>query len=139
MEEKKRSGVPKGLPIAAVVLLVLGLAAGPFVQARYTEQDLARNVIIAAMPFILIFVSIILWFMTLVWFVASRLNDNIDPNRYRPVELALIAGIVLGAAFMFQPWFFPLFKWGFLLLLVCTLGFILWSHIRPAPRELEVE
>jgi hypothetical protein len=32
---------------------------------------------------------------------------------------------------MFQPWLYILYKFGFLILLVSTLGYILWSHIAP--------
>jgi hypothetical protein len=38
---------------------------------------------------------------------------------------------------MFQPWFFPLFKIGFFMLLASTICYILWSHIKP--REAETE
>jgi hypothetical protein len=37
---------------------------------------------------------------------------------------------------MFQPWVFLAYRYGFLVLLISTLGFILWSHI--VPRESEV-
>jgi preprotein translocase subunit YajC len=32
---------------------------------------------------------------------------------------------------MFQPWLMIFYKIGFMVLLVSTLGFIWWSHIRP--------
>ena len=38
---------------------------------------------------------------------------------------------------MFQPWIFKAYTVGFLVLLFSTLGFILWSHITPAPPEYE--
>ena len=47
----------------------------------------------------------------------------------------LIAGIVLGIIGMFQPWFFPAFRYGFYLLLASTIGYIAWSHISPAPPD----
>jgi hypothetical protein len=43
----------------------------------------------------------------------------------------LIAGILLGIFGMFQPWLMVLYKIGFMTLLISTLGFIWWSHIRP--------
>ncbi len=127
-----RPRVPLGLPITAIVLFVLGLLTGPLIQANATEQQLAANVLLNAIPFILISVSIILVFVTLIWAIASSLNDNISRRIYRPIELALIAGIVLGVAGMFQPWLHILFRGGFYLLLFSTLGFILWSHVRPS-------
>jgi len=127
----KRLHVPIALPISAVVLLVLGLIAGPVIQATATPEQLADNVLLNAIPFILIFVAIILAFITLIWAVASVLNHNIAAPVYRVVELTLIAGIVLGVIGMFQPWLFILYQVGFLVLLISTLGFILWSHVVP--------
>lgn len=126
-----RPRVPLSLPVATVVLLVLGLLVNPYVQANFSEEQLADNVLLGAIPFILIFVSIILAFMTLVWAVASALNGNVPRRIYRPVELALMVGIALGTFGMFQPWIQALFSAGFYLLLICTLAFILWTHITP--------
>ena len=47
-------------------------------------------------------------------------------------ERGLIVGIVLGVLCMFQPWLFAGYRFGFLLVLFATLGFIVWSHITPA-------
>ncbi len=137
--EEKRSGVPRGMPIAAVILLILGLIAMPLINNNVSEEQLAKNVIISAIPFILIFASIIVVFMSLVWFASSRLSDNISDKIYRPIEYALIGGILLGIFFMFQPWVFQLFRIGFFLLLGSTIGFILWSHVRPRTAEEKVE
>jgi len=137
--EAKRSGVPIGLPIAAVILLILGLIAMPLINNNVSDEQLSKNVIISAIPFILIFASIIVAFMSLVWFVSSRLSDNISEKIFRPIEYALIGGILLGIFFMFQPWVFQLFRIGFFLLLGSTIGFILWSHVRPKAAEDETE
>jgi len=128
---KSRLRVPPGLPISAVVLLVLGLIANFVIPATATPEQLADNVLLNAIPFILIFVAIILTFITLIVAVASMLNHNVTASVYRLVETALIAGIVLGVVGMFQPWLFILYRAGFLLLLGSTLGFILWSHVVP--------
>ncbi|MGB3713100.1 MAG: hypothetical protein WA996_01605 [Candidatus Promineifilaceae bacterium] len=136
--EETRSGVPRGLPIAAVILLILGFIALPVINNNTTDEQLAKNVILAAIPFILIFASIILAFMTIVWFVSSRLSDNISEKSYRPIEIILIGGILLGVIFIFQPWVFELFRVGFFLLLASTIGFILWSHVRPKPAAHEL-
>lgn len=128
-------GVPITMPLAAVIILILGLLAGPIIQSRATEEQLAQNVLLAALPFILVFVSIILAFMTLIWIIANLLNGRISPRVYRPIELLLIAGIVLGIVAMFQPWTFSLFKPGFYLLFASTIGFTVWSHVRPAHTE----
>ncbi|HEX6384134.1 MAG TPA: hypothetical protein VF177_05655 [Anaerolineae bacterium] len=127
----RRPRVPIGLPIAAVILFILGAVAGPVIQARASEEALARNVLLSAIPFILIFVAIILVFVTLIWLVASALNHNISRQVYRPIELTLIGGIILGIVGMFQPWSFVLYRYGFYVLLLSTLAFILWSHVIP--------
>jgi hypothetical protein len=126
-----RLRIPLWLPITIILLLILGFAAEPFILANTTEEQLARNVLLSALPFILVFIAIILTFITVIVVVARQLNNNITRRQYLPVEMALIGGIGLGILGMFQPWIFGLFKVGFLLLLISTLGFILWSHITP--------
>ncbi|MGD2049944.1 MAG: hypothetical protein PVH03_10620 [Chloroflexota bacterium] len=138
-EKKSDGGVPKGLPISAVILLVLGLIAWQVIPNIITEEQMTRNVLLGAIPFILIFASIIIAFMSLVWFASSRLSDNIPEKTYRPIEYILIGGIVLGIILMFQPWVFELFRVGFFLLLISTLLYILWSHIRPREADLSEE
>jgi hypothetical protein len=127
----KRPRVPIGLPIAAVATLLLGIAAGPVIDSMATEEQLATNVLLSAIPFVLIFVSIVLFFIILVWLVASMLNNRIPEHIYRPVEWITIGGIVLGIVGMFQPWSFAGYRYGFMLLFLSTLAFILWSHVVP--------
>lgn len=126
-----RPHVPIGILISIVVTLIIGLAAQPIISANATEQQLARNVLLSAIPFIFIFVAIILAFMALIWAAASMLNRNIPERIYRPVERLFIAGIVLGVIGMFQPWWFIAYRIGFFMLFFSTLAFILWSHIVP--------
>ncbi len=132
-----RPRVPIGLPIAVVVMFIIGLVAGPVINAVITEEQLARNVLLAAIPFISIFIAIILAFITLIWLVATALNHNIPERIYRPIERILIAGIVLGIVGMFQPWLFIAYRVGFFLLFGSTLAFILWSHV--VPRSVHYE
>lgn len=128
---KIRPRVPIGLPVAAIVLLVLGILAGPQIRSMVSEEALAKNVLLNAIPFILIFVAIILFYITIIWLVASVLNNNIPARIHRPVELACMVGIALGVVGMFQPWWFAVYRIGFVVLLVSTLSYILWSHITP--------
>jgi hypothetical protein len=51
----------------------------------------------------------------------------------------LIAGIVLGILGMFQPWIFQAYKYGFIVLLFSTLGFIVWSHVTPKREQTQEE
>ena len=126
-----RPRVPLGLPISVAILLILGSIAGPLIRSNFTEKERAANVFLEAIPFILIFVAIILTFITLIVLVASILNDNIPRRTHHLVERIIIFGIVGGVIGMFQPWWFLAYKFGFSVLLISTLSFILWSHIRP--------
>lgn len=128
---KRRLRIPVGLFIAIIITLVLGLVATPVITALTTEEQRSTNVLLSALPFILIFVSILLTFISLINMSASVLNDHISPRIHRAIETILIAGIVSGIFGMFQPWLMILYKVGFLVLLVSTLGFIWWSHIKP--------
>ena len=140
MEKSKKNkggGVPRGMPISAIVLLVLGLIAMQVMPNVVTEEQMARNVLLAAIPFILIFAAIIIAFMSLVWFASSKLGGSIPEKTYRPIEYVLIAGIVFGILLMFQPWVFALYRVGFFMLLASTIGYILWSHVRPKEKDQE--
>jgi hypothetical protein len=134
MEEKeKNSGgkVPRGLPIGGAISLILGIIALQIIPNTFTEEQLADNVIISAIPFVLIFASIIVFFMSFVWWVSIKLGGNISEKVYRPIEYVLIGGIVLGAVMMFQSWVFRLYQVGFFVLLFALIGYIVWSHVRP--------
>jgi len=135
--ELSRPRIPVTLLIVIAVMLVLGLLAGPFINSRMTEQQLVDNVFINAVPFVLIFVAIILTFIAIIVVVASMLDNNISLRLHRVIESILIAGIVLGVVGMFQPWVFEGYKYGFVLLLISTLSFILWSHITPKPEAVQ--
>jgi hypothetical protein len=128
---KSRLRVAKGLPISVVILLILGAIAGPLIRATATQEQLNTNVFLVAIPFILIFVAIILAFITVIALVASILNNSIASRTYRIVESIIIGGIVFGIVGLFQPWVFAWYRYGFNVLLISTLSFILWSHIVP--------
>jgi lysylphosphatidylglycerol synthetase-like protein (DUF2156 family) len=121
------------------VTLILGLVAKPVITSLTTEKQRATNVLLSALPFILIFVSILLVFISLINMSASVLNDYISERMYRIIETVLIAGIVLGVVGMFQPWLMILYKVGFMVLLVSTLGLIWWSHVKPKKERRQKE
>jgi len=124
-----------GLPVAAVLLLTLGLAAGPQIRSSFSEEILAKNVLLNAIPFILIFLAILLFYIALVRQIATVLNHNIPARTHRRIEVVCMAGIVLGVVGMFQPWWFAAYRIGFSVVLVSTLAYILWSHV--VPKEVE--
>lgn len=54
---------------------------------------------------------------------------------YRVVERIIIVCMILGLVGMFQPWRLDLYTWGFHVLLVSTLIFIIYTHIPPREDE----
>lgn len=136
---KQRVRIPTKLFIAIAILLVLGIVAGPVINNLATEEQMARNVLLSALPFIFIFAAIILGFIAVIVMVASALNNQIAPRTHKIIEYSLIAGIVLGVFSMFQPWWFTAYRFGFLILLFSTLGFILWSHVTPKREQHQEE
>lgn len=132
-EERVITPLPKAMPIIALILLIIGLALTPFIQDIFTEEQLSRNPLYSGIPFLLIFISIILFFMSFIWWLSNRLNFRVSDKTYQIIEKIFIGGIVLGIIMMFQPWVFVFFRYGFYLLLFSTLAFIVWSHITAAP------
>jgi len=128
----RRPRLPRPLLLIALLLIVLGLIANRLVPILTTPQQRADNVLLAAIPFILIFVGILLLYITLIVVCARTFSHVIDPRLYNGVMRVIIAGIVLGILGMFQPWALALYTYGFVLLLVSLLLYILWSHIVPA-------
>ncbi|MCX6029332.1 MAG: hypothetical protein NT169_08520 [Chloroflexi bacterium] len=125
------SRIPVKLLIVAAALLVLGLVAVQVIPMLVAGTAAAQNVLLNAVPFILIFVAILLTFIGLIVFVTRSLNNNVSERIFRPVEAILIAGIVLGVVGMFQPWLFILFQIGFYVLFFSLLGYMIWSHVLP--------
>jgi len=56
---------------------------------------------------------------------------------YNRVERVLIALILLSIVGMFQPIAIALYRYGFLLLLFSTIGFIVFSHMSPSAEASE--
>jgi hypothetical protein len=137
--KKSRLRLPVGLFIAIVVTFVLGLVASPVIKALTTVKQRNTNVLLSALPFILIFVAILLVFIALINMSMSVLNDHISERVFLIIERILIGGIALGIFGMFQPWLMIFYKYGFILLLVSVLGFIWWSHIKPKRERRQKE
>lgn len=118
--------------IAIAVVLAFG---GLF--KLYTDSQLSpeqRNeVLIKAIPFVAVFVSIVLAFICLIVLVAVSFGGKVPPRTYGPIEAIIIAGILLGVVGLFQWWKLFAYQYGFLLLLVSVLLFMVWSHFAPMP------
>lgn len=131
----KKRRVPIGLPITAVFLLLFGLFVAPQITASFPPEQLNRNALLSGIGFLMVFISIILFYISFIWWLALRLNGKVAYKTYRIIEYILIGGIILGIVGMFQPWFFVAFRYGFYLLLASTVSFIAWSHVTPAAEE----
>lgn len=114
----------------AVVLWIAAIVLSPIVEGLDAKTR-ADNTILSGIPFILTVIGIIIAFIDFIIFMATRLNNNISENVYRPVERIFMAGIVLGILGMFQPFTVVLYTYGFIVLLISTFGYIFWSHIIP--------
>ncbi|MCC7162758.1 MAG: hypothetical protein IT331_09725 [Anaerolineae bacterium] len=114
----------------AVLLWVMGLAAMPIVDGLDPKTK-ASNTILSGIPFILIFIGVIIAFINLTIFAATVWNNKLPDTVFRPIERILIGGIVFGIVGMFQPFTVALYTLGFIILLISTIGYIFWSHIIP--------
>ena len=85
--------------------------------------------------FIPIFIAIVVAFGFFIAFVARKLNGNISQRLFSIIEGSLIAGILLGIVGLFQPWTLWGYGTGFHVLLICTLGYVVWSHVMPKTRK----
>ena len=136
MNPKYRTPVRR-LGGAALIITLIGILFDP-ISEQLLSEDARSSVLVNSIPFVAIFVSIILLFILLIFIVALRFNGKLPYRMYRPIELLVIAGIVLGVVFLFQPWIMIAYRYGFLLLLFSTLTFILWSHVVPKSQRLSV-
>lgn len=127
--------VPIGLPVTAVLFLLFGWFVAPMITASFPQEQLNRNALLSGIGFLMVFISIILFYISFIWWLALRLNGKVAYKTYRLIEYILIGGIILGIVGMFQPWVFAAFRYGFYLLLASTVSFIAWSHVTPAAEE----
>jgi len=116
--------------LAIVLVLAFG---GAF--ALYTNEGMSQEqrdeVLIKAIPFVAVFVAIVLAFIFVVVAIAQTLHGRVPERSYRPIEGLIVGGIVLGVLALFQGWRIFAYEYGFLLLLFSTLAFMIWSHITP--------
>ncbi len=129
---------PRKLLIIAGVLLVLAVIATPILQAQPREV-MAKMVLVQGIPFLAVFVALLLSYIYLIFVAAARFTGNISERLYRPIEAIIIAGIVLGVVGVLQPVDIFGYQYGFLLLLISTLAFIAWSHVTPRHKHYTEE
>ncbi|MDX1995578.1 MAG: hypothetical protein SF029_24555 [bacterium] len=122
-------------------IALLAVAVGllfPVVTSGVDEAT-RNGVLFQAVPFIAFFIAVLLTFILLIIVTALRFNGKIAPRTYRPVETLIILGIGASVFALFQPFHFVGYKYGFTLLLVSTLLFIVWSHVVPASAKADLE
>ena len=134
-QERQRPDIPMRLfvifPAIAVLLVLAGVGVTMWIGQNVTIDQLARNVLLAATPFILTFVAIILLFITFVMAVNYLVSGRIAARPHYIVESIIIICILAGIVGIFQQWVKAFYSAGFMLLLLSTLAFIVWSHITP--------
>jgi hypothetical protein len=122
------------LGFALVIAIILAFG-GLFhlYTVEVLSQDKQDEVLIKAIPFVAVFVSIVLAFVYVIVSAATLLGGKVPQRTYRPIEGIIIAGILLGVVGLFQGWKLFTYEYGFLLLLISLLAFMVWSHVAPLP------
>ena len=123
-------GIVRGLGGTALALALVGLVFAPLSRLVFPER-VQREVMVQAIPFVALFAAVILLFILLVALVARWLHGRVPHRSHQALEYVLIAGILLGIVYLFQPLSIAPYRYGFGLLLASTLAFILWSHVTP--------
>ncbi|MBL8154450.1 MAG: hypothetical protein JNM70_09715 [Anaerolineae bacterium] len=121
-------GPVKWLGGIALVMFILAYVFGTWVPGIVAEET-RNSVLFHAIPFFFAFVGVLLLYILLIVLAARRFNGKIPGRTYKAMEYLIIGGIVFGTVCLFNPWSFIPYRYGFLVLLFSTLGFILWSHI----------
>ncbi len=116
-----------GIALVGIVIAVIF----PALRDALIPAESQRAVLIQAVPFVAAFIAVLLLYILVIVLSARRLNGRISNRAHAPITWVLIVGIAAGVVFLFQPFFMIGYRFGFTLLLISTLGFILWSHIEP--------
>ncbi|MCP4199310.1 MAG: hypothetical protein GY762_19365 [Proteobacteria bacterium] len=127
----RRPKVPRTLLVIAFIFLVIGSIAWRAMPALTTEEQLSGNVLLATIPFVLLFVAILLTYIAIITMAVRAFNDLIKRKLYDNIMRVVIGGIMVGILGLFQPWEMRLYTLGFVVLLISTLVYILWSHVVP--------
>jgi hypothetical protein len=120
-----------GFFVSAAILIVLGIILQSLILQWTTPKARSDNALLGGIPFIFIFVGIIVAFIGSITLLATLINHKISAALYHPILNLFIAGIVLGVVGIFQPFLFVLYQIGFWMLLISVIGYIVWSHIVP--------
>src|SRR5260221_7278605 len=93
---------PRLMLILIPVLIVIAVITAPIIDGL--PKDFKTSyVLITGIPFISVFVAILLAFISLIFVAAGRLNGKISERSFVVVEYTIMAGIILGIVRIFQP------------------------------------
>jgi hypothetical protein len=134
--KSKYIGPIKYLGGSAIIAVIISLIF-PSISAALLDEETRTAVLIQAIPFVAAFIAVLLTFILLIFIVALRFNGKIPARTYVPVERTIIVGILAGVVLLFQPFHFVGYRYGFLLLLVSLLTFIVFSHVVPKGGKVE--
>ena len=118
-----------GIAVLLFILVPVFSSVAPGLVSEATQS----SVLFQAIPFFMAFVGVLLIFILLIVIVALRFNGKVPRRTYKSIENLCIVGILFGTVCLFNPWSVVPYRYGFILLLVSLLTFILWSHVT-APR-----
>ena len=135
----KYLGAIKWLGGIAVICVIFGLIFPSLRDSLVTDERIRGGVLMQAIPFVGFFIAGLLIFILMIVIAAKRFNGGLHYRAYRPIELCIIFGILGGVVLLFQPFIFVAYTYGFTLLLVSTLAFILWSHVVPKHPKADIE
>jgi hypothetical protein len=121
------------------VLLFITAAVWSAVMPGLLGEATSSSVLFQAIPFFVVFVGIILLYALLIVWVALHFNGAVPGRTHRALEQLAIVGIVFGTVCLFNPRSFVPYRYGFGMLLISTLAFILWSHVSPPRMDSEID
>lgn len=132
----KRFRPPYKLLTIALALLIIGLIVQP-ITSKPPAKVTATTVLITGIPFLLIFVAILLTYIALIATISRYYSGHLREKIFNPLFYICTAGIVAGIILMFQPFLQQLYTIGFLVLLFSLLTFMIVGHITPKKEQAD--
>lgn len=126
----KYLGPIRSLGGAALAAFIVGLTF-PLIRDNILDPGIRGGVLLQAIPFVAFFITVLLLYILLIVIVARYYNGRVPNRAHAPIVNVFMLGILVGVFLLFQSIHMVGYRYGFLLLLGATLGFILWSHVVP--------
>lgn len=121
-----------GAAIAIAVALLF-----PALRDALISPEARAGVLVQAVPFVAVFIAVLLLYALVIVLVVRHYNGRIPNRAHAPILNVCMVGIVGGVIMLFQPFHIVGYRFGFVLLLISTLAFILWSHVLPKNARLD--